>query len=121
MLVDFVVKWGGLAIIGFAAAFALAGLFIRKSPESARDRDNLVYADGFQGATIATLIVVAVVVYYIDDPRTAPMLKEQASLVAVYSVLGVLQQADRFRRKPPLPQRRHSRPPEIRHRSPSEG
>ena len=96
MLVDFVVKWGGLAIIEFAMAFALAGLFIRNSPGSAGDRE--VYADGFQGATIATLIVVAIVVYYIDDPRTAPLLKEQASLAAVYSVLGVLQQADRFRR-----------------------
>ena len=99
-------------IVSFGLLFAVIGMMFRNRPAhgSGRfgryderqfvhpDRDNLVYADGFQGATIATFLVVALTVYYIEDPRLFEILKGQASLVALYALLGCLQSADRFRR-----------------------
>ena len=98
MLFEAAVKYNALLIVLCGAIFAAIGLFFRRTPAATADRDNLVYADGFQGATVGTLIVVAVVVYYIEDPRSILLLKEQASLIAIYSILGCMQQVDRFRR-----------------------
>lgn len=99
MLFDAVVKYNLVLIVLCGAVFAATGLFFRRSsPASRADRDNLVYADGFQGATVGTLVVIAIVVSYIEEPRSILLLKEQASLITVYSILGCMQQIDRFRR-----------------------
>ncbi len=98
MLLDAIIHFNVLTILGSGAAFAAVGLVFRRGPSATRDRDNLVYSDGFQGATVATLIVVATAVYYIEDPRTGPLLREQASLITLYCILGCMQQVDRFRR-----------------------
>lgn len=76
----------------------MIGLFFRSGPSAAADRDNLVFTDGFQGATVATLVVVAIAVYNIKNPDAASLLKEQASLITIYAILGSMQQIDRFRR-----------------------
>jgi hypothetical protein len=98
VLLEAVIRFNFWLVVGFGGLFAVVGLFFRSGPSATADRDNLVYADGFQGATIGTLIVVAVAVNYIDDLRSVALLKEQASLIAIYAILGCLQQADRFRR-----------------------
>jgi hypothetical protein len=74
VLFQFVLANNALLIIGTGTGFALIGLFFRSGRSGRTDRDNLVYADGFQGASIATLFVVAIMVYYIDDQRSVPVL-----------------------------------------------
>ena len=98
MLLEVIIRFNVILIIGFGALFAAIGLLFRRGPTAHSDRDNLVYADGFQGATVGTLIVVAISVYYIDDVRATKLLQDQASLIAIYSILGCMQQVDRFRR-----------------------
>jgi hypothetical protein len=98
MLFETVLEYNVLLIIGSGGLFAGTGLFFRSGPSASTDRDNLVYADGFQGASIATLFVVAVMVYYIGDPRAVSVLKEQANIISTFSLLGCIQFADRFRR-----------------------
>lgn len=98
MFFELILKINVLLIVGSGAVFALIGLIMRSGPSAKTDRDNLVYADGFQGVSIATLFVVAVMVYYIEDPRAVGVLKEQASVISTFSLLGCLQFADRFRR-----------------------
>lgn len=98
MLFEFVLRNNVLLIIGCGVACAAAGLFFRSGPSATKDRDNLVYADGFQGVTIATLLLVATMIYYIDDPRAVLVLREQASVISTFAILGVLQLGDRFRR-----------------------
>lgn len=98
MLFEAAIHYNVGMIIGCGALFAAVGLLFRRGPSARADRDNLVYADGFQGATVATLVVVAVSIAYIEDPRAVDLLKEQASLISIYAILGSLQQVDRFRR-----------------------
>ena len=95
---DIMLRYNVLMGILFGFAFAVTGMVLRTGKAGERDRDNLVLADGFQGLTIATLIVVATMVYYIDDPRAVVVLREQASVISTFSILGSLQQLDRFRR-----------------------
>ena len=95
---DIVLKYNVLMGILFGFVFAVVGMVVRTGPGAAADRDNLVLADGFQGLTIATLVVIATMVYYIDDARAVVVLREQASVISTFSILGSLQQLDRFRR-----------------------
>ncbi len=98
MFFELVLHYNVLIIIGCGALFAGMGLFLRSGPSGVVDRDNLVYADGFQGVSIATLFVVAIMVYDIDDTRAVAVLKEQASVISTFSLLGCIQFADRCRR-----------------------
>lgn len=98
MFFEFLLKNNVLLIIGCGALFAAMGLFMRNSPAAKKDRDNLVYSDGFQGVSIATLFIVAIMIYYIDDPRAVALLKEQASVISTFLLLGCIQFVDRFRR-----------------------
>lgn len=98
MVFDFVLAYNALFIVGAGTLFATLGLFLRTGPSATSDRDNLVYADGFQGASIATLVVVALMVYHIEDPRAVAVLKEQASVISTFLILGSIQFADRWRR-----------------------
>lgn len=98
MLLDIVIQYNLGLIVGFGILFALIGLVFRTGPSGKADRDNLVYADGLQGVTVATLVVVAIMVIYISDERAVSVLREQAGTLATFSVLGSLQAADRFRR-----------------------
>ena len=95
---ELALKFNLALIIGTGVTFALLGLFLRTGRSGRIDRDNLVYSDGFQGMSIATLFLVAIVVYYIDDPRAVQVLREQASIVSTFSLLGCIQFGDRFRR-----------------------
>lgn len=85
-------------IIGFGVVFALVGLVFRTGPSGKADRDNLVYADGLQGVTVATLFVVATMIIYIADQRAVSVLREQAGTLSTFSLLGAIQVVDRFRR-----------------------
>ena len=95
---ELALKYNLAFISGTGTMFSLMGLFLRTGRSGKVDRDNLVYSDGFQGVSIASLFLVAIVVYYLDDPRAVQVLREQASIVATFSLLGCLQFADRFRR-----------------------
>lgn len=64
MLLDLIIGYNLVLIIGCAILFALIGLIFRTGPSGKIDRDNLVYADGLQGLTVATLFVVAIMVIY---------------------------------------------------------
>ena len=90
-MLEFVLVNNVVFIVVMGLIFALMGMSFRKGEAAKADRDNLIFADGFQGATIATLFVVAVTTYYIDDARSVQALKGQASLVALYAILGCLQ------------------------------
>ncbi len=98
MLLDAVINYNLVLIIGCGVVFALLGLFFRTGPSGKKDRDNLVYADGLQGVTVSTLFVVAVVVIYISDQRAVGVLREQAGTLSTFSFLGAIQAIDRFRR-----------------------
>ena len=98
MLLDAVIDYNLGLIIGLGLVFALIGLFFRTGPSGKQDRDNLVYADGLQGVTVATLIVVAVMVISIGDQRAVGVLREQAGTLSTFSFLGAIQAVDRFRR-----------------------
>lgn len=98
MLLDAVINYNLVLIISLGIVFALIGLFFRTGPSGRRDRDNLVYADGLQGVTVATLFVVAVMVIYIKDERAVAVLREQAGTLSTFSFLGAIQAIDRFRR-----------------------
>ena len=52
MLLELAIRFNWLLIVGLGAIFALVGLLFRRGPSGKSDRDNLVYADGFQGATV---------------------------------------------------------------------
>ena len=95
---ELALKFNVVLIAGMAVMFSSIGLLFRTSKAGKIDRDNLVYSDGFQGASIASLFLIAVVVYYIEDPKSVQVLKEQASLVVTFSLLGCIQFGDRFRR-----------------------
>lgn len=98
MVFDFVLANNTILIIGAGALFAALGLIFRTGPSAKSDRDNLVYADGFQGVSIATLVVVSVMVYHVDDGRAVAVLKEQASVISTFLILGSIQFADRWMR-----------------------
>ena len=76
----------------------IAGMLLRKGPSGQSDRDNLIFADGLQGVTFASLIVVAFMVHFIDSPKAVAILKEQSILVSIFALLGGIQMLDRFRR-----------------------
>jgi hypothetical protein len=77
--------------------FAVIGLIFRNESQFEHSRD-MIYADGFQGASIATLLYVAVIVFHIENPLAVKALKEQANTVALFSVLGCLHFVVQFRR-----------------------
>jgi hypothetical protein len=97
-MLEFILVNNVALVVVCGVILAVTGMLFRKAASAATDRDNLIFADGFQGATIATLFVVAVTIYYIEDERSIRVLKGQASLVALYAILGCLQSIDRFRR-----------------------
>jgi hypothetical protein len=92
---EFLVKFNAPIGVCIGCMFAIIGLLLRKH---VTDRDNFVFADGFQGLTVASLLIVAIMVYYIEDVKAVAVLKEQAGLVILLMLLSALQLTDRFRR-----------------------
>jgi drug/metabolite transporter (DMT)-like permease len=91
MLFEFILNHNVPLITGCGICFPVAGLYFRTGGDGVQNRESLVYADGFQGASIATLVFVAVMIFGIDDVRAIRALKEQASTVALFSILGSIQ------------------------------
>ncbi len=98
MILEFVAKYNGTLILVSGVLCAAVGMIYRRGPSGRKSRDYLVFSDGFLGATVASLLVVAFCINHLEEPSAIVLLKEQANLIAIYSVLGSIQQIDWFGR-----------------------
>jgi hypothetical protein len=79
-LFEFAVSHANVIIIVSGLLFALIGLIYGK--RSGRF-DNYWIADGYQGASVASLILIAIFFYNIDNPKSLTILKEQIAFVSL--------------------------------------
>jgi hypothetical protein len=75
-MLEFLINSSGSLIVLTGIIFIVLGLGLRSINQSSH-----VFHDGMQGVSIATLLVLAFCIQYIDDQRSLKVIKENSVMV----------------------------------------